>query len=199
MKPDTKSISVNGMDMAKWTWTRRAFLHVSAMGVIGLGGQFAAPSIASARVLPPGRLKLVNVWSHERLQVTYRDKRGVYDRAALDEVNYLLRCHYSGAVGAIDVRVLEYVNLVQAVLGKQGEVHVISGFRSPAYNAMLVRSGKRAAKHSLHMQGQAIDLLIPGVPPKTLRQAALGLRYGGVGSYRRSRFVHLDSGPFRFW
>jgi len=199
MKPDTKSISVNGIDMAKWTWTRRAFLHVSAMGVIGLGGQFAAPSIASARVLPPGRLKLVNVWSHERLQVTYRDKRGVYDRAALDEVNYLLRCHYSGAVGAIDVRVLEYVNLVQAVLGKQGEVHVISGFRSPAYNAMLVRSGKRAAKHSLHMQGQAIDLLIPGVPPKALRQAALGLRYGGVGSYRRSRFVHLDSGPFRFW
>lgn len=190
---------MNNVDSDKWAWTRRALLHVSVIGAIGLSGRLIAPATAFARELPPGRLKLVNVWSHERLTVTYRDKRGTYNRAALDEVNYLLRCHYSGAVGAMDVRVLEYVNLVQTSLGRSGEIHVISGFRSPAYNAMLVRSGNRAAKHSLHMQGQAIDLLIPGIPPKTLRQAALALRYGGVGSYRRSRFVHLDSGPFRFW
>jgi uncharacterized protein YcbK (DUF882 family) len=64
---------------------------------------------------------------------------------------------------------------------------------------MLVRSGRRAAKNSLHVQGQAIDIQIPGVHPKMVRQAALQLEYGGVGYYPRSKFVHLDSGPFRHW
>jgi uncharacterized protein YcbK (DUF882 family) len=141
----------------------------------------------------------VNVWTNERLDVTYRDEEGNYDLMALDDVNYLLRCHYTGEVGAIDVRVLEHVNLVQKKLGCRGEIHVISGFRSPEYNAMLVRRDRRVAKNSLHMQGQAIDLLIPGVHPTTLRQAALELRYGGVGYYTRSSYVHLDSGPFRSW
>ena len=98
-----------------------------------------------------------------------------------------------------DVRVLEHVNLVQAKLGGQREIHIISGFRSPEFNAMLVRSGRRAAKNSLHVQGQAVDLQIPGVHPKMVRQAALQLEYGGVGYYPRSKFVHLDSGPLRHW
>ncbi|MEK6586557.1 MAG: DUF882 domain-containing protein [Nitrospirota bacterium] len=41
--------------------------------------------------------------------------------------------------------------------------------------------------------------MIPGVPTTKLRQAALELQYGGVGSYKRSSYVHLDSGPFRHW
>ncbi|MBL8054364.1 MAG: DUF882 domain-containing protein, partial [Nitrospira sp.] len=54
-------------------------------------------------------------------------------------------------------------------------------------------------RNSLHVQGQAIDLSIPGIPLKKLRAAALELKYGGVGSYRNSTYVHLDSGPFRSW
>jgi uncharacterized protein YcbK (DUF882 family) len=153
----------------------------------------------SARDLPEGRLKFVNVWTDERLDVTYRDDDGHYDLDALDDVNYLLRCHYTGEVGAIDVRVLEHLSLVQDSLGGDREIQVISGFRSPEYNAMLVRSGRRAARNSLHVQGQAIDIRIPGVHPKVIRNAALELKYGGVGYYPRSKFVHLDSGPFRHW
>jgi uncharacterized protein YcbK (DUF882 family) len=190
---------VNSADESKWTWTRRAFLHVSLVGSLLLSGRLVGPQAAHARELPEGRLTLVNVWTDERLEVRYRDDAGNYDLAALDDVNYILRCHYSGEVAAMDVRVLEHVNLVQKKLGTQQEIHVISGFRSPEYNAMLVRTGKRAARNSLHMQGQAIDLQIPGVHHKKLRQAALELQYGGVGSYTRSKFVHLDSGPFRFW
>jgi uncharacterized protein YcbK (DUF882 family) len=97
------------------------------------------------------------------------------------------------------VRVLEHVNLVQKKLGTQQEIHIISGFRSPEYNDLLVRTGQQAARNSLHVQGQAIDLSIPGIPLKKLREAALELKYGGVGSYRNSTYVHLDSGPFRSW
>ncbi|GKS64489.1 hypothetical protein YTPLAS72_17930 [Nitrospira sp.] len=176
---------MNSADRSKWVWTRRAFLQASVVGTLLLSGRFVGPSPVA--------------WTDEWLDVTYRDEAGSYDLEALDDVNYLMRCHYSGEVGAIDVRVLEHVNLVQKKLGTKKDIHFISGFRSPEYNAILVRKGGHAARNSLHMQGQAIDLMIEGVHPKQLRQAALELRYGGVGFYKRSRFVHLDSGPFRFW
>lgn len=180
-------------------WTRRDVLRVSLVGAMLLGGRLACPTVTFARELPEGRLTLFNVWTDERLDVTYRNEDGEYDLEALDDVNHILRCHYTGEVAAIDVRVLEHVNLVQKKLGRQREIHVISGFRSPEYNAMLVRFGRRAARNSLHVQGQAIDIQIPGVHPKMVRQAALELGYGGVGYYPRSKFVHLDSGPFRHW
>lgn len=157
------------------------------------------PQHAVAQALPEGRLTLLNVWTDERLDVTYRNEAGEYDLEALDDVNHILRCHATGEVSAIDVRVLEHVNLVQKRLGGDREIHIISGYRSPEYNAQLVRAGRRAAKNSLHMQGQAIDIQIPGIHPKVIRQAALELGYGGIGYYPRSKFVHLDSGAFRSW
>ncbi|MBS0150414.1 MAG: DUF882 domain-containing protein [Nitrospira sp.] len=190
---------MNRADQSTWDWTRRAFLQVSLVGTLLLSGRLIGPQPVQARELPEGRLTLVNIWTDERLDVTYRDESGSYDLAALDDVNYLLRCHKTGEIGAIDVRVLEHVNLVQKKLGTQREIHIISGFRSPEYNDLLVRTGQQAARNSLHVQGQAIDLSIPGIPLKKLREAALELKYGGVGSYRNSTYVHLDSGPFRSW
>jgi uncharacterized protein YcbK (DUF882 family) len=190
---------VDNPNELQWAWTRRAFLRTSLVGAALLGGRLFYPSVTFARELPEGRLTFFNVWTDERLDVTYRNEAGAYDFDALDEVNHILRCHYTGEVAAIDVRVLEHVNLVQKKLGGDREIHIISGFRSPEYNAILVRSGRRAAKNSLHVQGQAIDLQIPGIHPKVVRQTALELGYGGVGYYPRSKFVHLDSGPFRHW
>ncbi|HSA61991.1 MAG TPA: DUF882 domain-containing protein [Nitrospiraceae bacterium] len=184
---------------SNWVWTRRTLLRTALAGCAMLGARLLCPPVTVARALPEGQLTLVNLWTDERLEVTYRNEAGEYDLDALDDVNHILRCHYTGEVAAIDVRVLEHVNLVQKKLGGDREIHIISGFRSPEYNAMLVRSGRRAARNSLHVQGQAIDLQIPGIHPKMVRQAALELGYGGVGYYPRSKFVHLDSGPFRQW
>ena len=182
-----------------WTWSRRTLLQTSVAGLAMLGSRALSPSSAFAGGLPEGRLALFNVWTDERLDVNYRNEAGQYDLEALDDVNRIFRCHYTGQVAAMDVRVLEYVNLVQHKLGGGREIHIISGFRSPEYNALLVRSGRRAARNSLHMQGQAVDMRIPGVHPKVVRQVAVELRRGGVGYYPRSKFVHLDSGPFRIW
>lgn len=190
---------MDNLNKSKWAWTRRTFLRTSLAGCAMLSARLLCPPLTFGRDLPEGRLTLVNLWTDERLEVTYRNDAGDYDWDALDEVNHILRCHYTNEVAAIDVRVLEHVNLVQKKLGGDREIHIISGFRSPEYNAMLVRSGRRAAKNSLHVQGQAIDLQIPGIHPKVIRQAALELGYGGVGYYPRSKFVHLDSGPFRQW
>ena len=104
---------MNSPDRSKWVWTRRTLLQASVVRTLLLSGRLVSPPPVQAREFPEGRLTLVNAWTDEWLDVTYRDDAGNYDLEALDDVNYLMRCHYSGEVGAIDVRVLEHVNLVQ--------------------------------------------------------------------------------------
>ncbi|HKT34372.1 MAG TPA: DUF882 domain-containing protein [Nitrospira sp.] len=166
-----------------------------------MSGKFLAPPLlrAEAEALPEGELSFYNVHTDERLRVRYRDVRGHYDLAALDDLNHILRCHHTGEVAAMDPRVIEHINLVQKMLGGEGEIHVISGYRSPEYNALLVKRSRRAARHSLHVEGQAVDFFIPGVRPREIRRVALKLQYGGVGYYPRADFIHLDCGPFRSW
>ena len=182
-----------------WSWTRRSFLKTSVVGLLLLGSRLLRPSVARANELPDAELTFFNVYTDERLRVRYRDNAGNYDLTALDEVNHILRCHHTGEVAAIDVRMLEHVNLVQKAVDSAGEIHVISGYRSPGYNAQLVKLTRRAAQHSLHIQGQALDFYIPGVKLREMRHAALKLQYGGVGCYPRAKFIHLDCGPFRTW
>lgn len=180
-------------------WTRRTLLKTSAVGMLLLGGRWFSPSPGSASELPDGELTLFNVHTDERLRVKYRNAAGTYDLAALDEANHILRCHHTGEVAAMDVRMLEHLNLVQKAVDPDGEVHVISGYRSPEYNALLVKKSRRAARQSLHVEGKAVDFYMPGVNPRLIRQAALKLQYGGVGYYPRGKFIHLDCGPFRSW
>ena len=64
---------------------------------------------AEAEALPEGELSLYNVHTDERLRVRYRDERGHYDLAALDDLNHILRCHHTGEVAAMDPRVIEHL------------------------------------------------------------------------------------------
>lgn len=180
-------------------FSRRLFLKASlAASLMLLDGM---PGFAS---IPPetdidGKLSLFNTHSRDRVTITYRDSSGNYDLEAVRELNWILRCH-SGEVGEMDLRVIEYLSMVDKQLGGNNEIHIISGFRSPDYNAKLrKRSRGGVASKSLHMKGKAIDIAIPGVDLHTLRTAALDLRYGGVGYYPGAGFVHIDSGSFRTW
>jgi hypothetical protein len=81
------------------------------------------------------------------------------------------------------------------------EIDVICGYRTPWSNDFLrTRSAHTGvARHSLHMQAEAIDIRVPGIPTSAVRDAALRLRRGGVGYYRSSDFVHVDVGRVRQW
>ena len=158
--------------------TRRSFLNTSVVGLLLLGSKLLCPSLARATELPDAELTFFNVHTNERLRVRYRDQGGNYDLTALDEVNHILRCHHTGEVAAMDVQLLEHVNLVHKAVHGAGEIHVISGYRSPEYNALLVKRSRRVAQHSLHVQGQAVDFYMPGVKLREIRHAALRLQYG---------------------
>ncbi len=164
-----------------------------------LFGRAAFGAALPVAAIPDGRLSLHNIHTDEHLEVRFRDRDGQYDPAALDELNHLLRCHYTQEVRPIDVRVLEFVHAVSHKLGARRPVRVFSGYRSPKYNELLIRRGKRVAKHSLHLLGQAIDISLPGVALPTLRDTARHLGLGGVGYYPRDGFVHLDAGRVRSW
>ena len=64
---------------------------------------------------------------------------------------------------------------------------------------MLNKNSSGVATKSLHMQGRAIDIRVVGVDSKVVQQAAIALQQGGVGYYRKSNFVHIDTGRVRFW
>jgi uncharacterized protein YcbK (DUF882 family) len=51
----------------------------------------------------------------------------------------------------------------------------------------------------MHMLGRAIDVRVSSVPTKRLRDLVLAMRRGGVGYYRDSDFLHLDTGRVRSW
>lgn len=178
---------------------RRGLSRTATAGMALAVVRLALPSAAWASQLPDGRVSLYNLHTDERLSVTYRDQAGAYDQEALNALNHFLRCHHTNEITSMDVQLIEFINLVQRRIGGRRELHIVSGYRSPEYNEQLIRMGTRAARHSYHVSGQAVDVQIPGVPLRTLREAALRLGCGGVGYYPRGKFVHLDSGPFRHW
>jgi uncharacterized protein YcbK (DUF882 family) len=117
----------------------------------------------------------------------------------LRQVNELLRDFRTEAVHIIDPQVLDRLFLLQNAVGGQEAFQVISGFRSPLTNAALRRRSAGVAEHSLHMDGRAIDVRLPGQATERLAELARLQLAGGVGYYRVSDFVHLDTGRVRNW
>lgn len=172
---------------------RRALLFGGlAVGASGL----AAPALAT--IAPPRQLALLNLHTGERLKAAYWEA-GAYLPDALSAIAKVLRDHRTGEVHAIDPKLLDLLTQLSARLGADRPFEVISGYRSPASNAKLHARSSGVATRSLHMDGKAIDVRLPGVPLTRLRDTALGMQLGGVGYYPTSNFVHVDVGRVRRW
>jgi uncharacterized protein YcbK (DUF882 family) len=171
--------------------TRRDVL-VSGLG-LGLTA-FAGPASAA----PARELSFENLHTGERLRVAYWEK-GAYLPDALGAVNRILRDFRTGDVHPIAPALLDLLVGLKAQLGTRAAYQVISGYRSPKTNAMLMHDGGGVAGKSLHMQGMAIDIRLADIALPALRDGALRLGQGGVGYYPRSDFVHVDVGRIRHW
>ena len=177
---------------------RRLFLRRSAQwAVIGAAGPLASTAFASSA--GERSLSFDHTHTRERLSLVYA-AGGAYIAQALGKLNHFLRDHYSGDVGLIDPHLFDLLHRVKSELGAKEPFQVISGYRCPTTNSSLRNTrGGGVATRSLHMDGKAIDIRIPGVPLAELRDAALSLRAGGVGFYPREQFVHVDTGRVRSW
>jgi len=173
---------------------RRWFLRSAAVAgaLVSLGVQ-AAPARGVRE------LGFLNLHTGERLRVPYW-QNGKYIGEALTEINHVLRDHRANAAHAIDTALLDLLYRLQATVGSERPFEVISGYRSPASNEMLrLTGGGGVARMSLHMVGKAIDIRQPGTDLLKLHAAAKSLKGGGVGLYRGSNFIHVDTGRVRYW
>jgi uncharacterized protein YcbK (DUF882 family) len=156
----------------------------------------AGPSTALA---PEYRLRLYHLHTDERIDVVYR-RGDQYIAPALVRLDQFLRDHRTGYVIELDRRLFDLLHdLTIALRRPETEIDIVCGYRTPWSNEFLRHTTPGVATHSLHMQGEAIDIRIPGVTTSELRDAALGLGRGGVGYYPESRFVHVDVGRVRRW
>jgi len=177
---------------------RRFLLAACAAGGAALLG--AAPRAQAAMPVPgvPRGIELVNTHTAETLQLAYRDASG-FIAPAVDKLRWLLRDHRVNEAGRVDVQLFDQLTALAAAAGVEPRYEVISGYRSPRTNAALRAAGRGVATRSLHMEGRAIDVRLHGVSCATLRDLALSAAAGGVGYYRASNFVHLDTGRVRAW
>ncbi len=184
--------------------SRRMFLGVTAAAAAGtLVPQrvFAAVGAATSALAPDRSLAFHHTHTGERLTTAYCTG-GDYVSEALNEVNHLLRDFRVNAVKPIDPGLLDLLFQLNDRLGTDQPFHVISGYRTPETNAMLQERGgahSGVASHSLHIDGKAIDIRVPGIKLEHLRDVAKALRVGGVGYYPASNFVHVDTGRVRYW
>tara|TARA_Y100000815_G_scaffold198970_1_gene182447 strand:- start:169 stop:828 length:660 start_codon:yes stop_codon:yes gene_type:complete len=163
----------------------------------------AAPTYANAFGFLKGagdirRIKMYNGRTGESMDTIYWVE-GDYIGDALAEVNHFMRDWRRNEVIRIDTRTLDIMAASHALLDVSEPYVLLSGYRSPATNAMLRARSSGVAKSSLHMTGKAADLRLGSRSVSQMARAAASCNAGGVGRYSGSNFVHMDCGPVRSW
>lgn len=145
-------------------------------------------------------LSIKHMHTGESLTVTFK-QNGMFDRDALEKLNWLLRDWRRNEPTSMDPRLFDIVWEAHRQVGSNEPIQVVSAYRSPETNSMLRRRSKAVAKNSQHMLGKAMDFYLPDVSVSEIREIGLKMQRGGVGYYPNSYtpFVHLDAGSVRHW
>jgi len=174
--------------MDRRSFIKSAFAAALFLGAVEWPGRSSADGGYS--------LSMYNTHTEERLTVEYRDGQG-YIPESMVKVDNFLRCHYNNEVHRIEPGLIDMLGRVDNLYGGGNTIQVISGYRSPEYNAILASQSAGVAVNSLHTKGMAIDFRIPGVGMRDLYLKVRSLMAGGAGIY--PEFVHMDVGRVRFW
>jgi uncharacterized protein YcbK (DUF882 family) len=175
-------------------WLKHSLALGSAAALLPLATPSALAILAGSRDIAMSHLH-----TRERIATVYAVCEHFVPEA-LGSLDHFLRDHYNGEVGRMDPQLYELLQRVRRELGGSGPFEIISGYRSPRTNEHLrATRGGGVARRSLHMDGRAIDVRLPGVSLSDLRDAAVSMKAGGVGYYPRDNFVHVDTGQVRRW
>lgn len=179
---------------------RRQLLKAGATGIalLALAPLMVRPAYASLLSSEVRKLSLTNMHTGEACALTYWED-GDYITEALEQANHLLRDHRNNEVHAIDPALLDLLAALHGKLETNQPFQVISGYRSPASNALLHARSSGVATKSLHMVGKAMDIRIQGRGLAEVHRTAIAMGLGGVGYYPSSNFVHVDTGRVRQW
>lgn len=183
--------SQNGM-------SRRALLGVFAATAVS-----AAPTFSKAAGFLRGsgdvrRIAMYSGRTGESINTIYWIE-GKYIKEAVNEINYFMRDWRVDEQTSIDLRTIDIAAASHTLLDSHEPYMLLSGYRSPATNALLRSRSRGVARNSLHMKGQAADLRLNSRSVNQIYKAARACNAGGVGKYSGSNFVHMDCGVVRTW
>lgn len=145
-------------------------------------------------------LEFIHAHTRETITATFR-RDGSYDGDTLRKLNWFLRDWRRDEQTSMSPRLFDIIWHVYREVGANEPIRVMSAYRSPETNNALRRRSRAVAKESQHIQGNAMDIHIPGVSMGKVREIAMRLQRGGVGYYPSagSPFVHVDVGTVRSW
>ncbi len=176
---------------------RRDKLYSLLLALVLIPGA-AALGVSNARGSDARSLSFFHTHTGKSLDVVYFEN-GDYVASGMAEINDFLLDFRTGDIAEMDPKLMDILYDVRAELGGTGTYEVISAYRSPQTNEMLRSRGGGVAKQSQHLLGNAIDVRLRGVNIEDLRNTAIAMQRGGVGYYKSSDFVHLDTGRVRRW
>jgi uncharacterized protein YcbK (DUF882 family) len=172
---------------------RRGFLATSL-------SLLALPSLPAAAMPRPGdrsRTIWIRNQAGEEVRAAYIRADGQIDWQVVARLQRLFRDLRQNTTGPMPVLLLDKLGQIQARWGFRQPLMLLSGYRTPRTNSSL----EGAAQNSRHLEGQAADIQMAGVPPAQLAAAASDVSrhnmFMGVGTY--AGFVHVDIGPRRGW
>ncbi len=166
--------------------------------LISVGLPATTMHLSDARALDAKQLSFYHMHTHETLDIVYFEN-GKYVASALEEINRFLGDFRTGDTTVMNPGLLDLIYDIRAALGSHGTYEIISAYRSPKTNEMLRATGGGVARNSQHLLGTAIDVRLEDIPIEELRDAAVAMHRGGVGFYKQSDFVHIDTGRVRRW
>lgn len=184
--------------MSDISFSRRGLLAAFAATVIT-----AAPTASHAFGFLRGagdirRIKMYSGRTGESIDTVYWIE-GEYVPEALKEINHFMRDWRNDQIVKIDPRTVDIAAASHRLMETREPYMMLSGYRSPATNAMLRARSGGVARNSLHIRGMAADLRLKSRSVSQIYAAATACNAGGVGRYSRSNFVHMDCGQVRTW
>ena len=192
MAPD----SVSGRSVV--STLARASVRLGVAGLFMFGANDALQNAAAEG--DTRTLSFHHLHTGEDITITFK-RNGRYDDAALKKLDWFMRDWRKEKSTRMDPHLFDLLWEAYREVGATQPIDVVCGFRSPETNSMLRRRSNGVAQFSQHINGQAMDFFIPGVPLEKIREVGLRLQRGGVGFYPTSGspFVHMDTGTIRHW
>ena len=169
-------------------FSRRSFIGTS-LAACGMSA-LASPVFAGQNL----RVKMKNAHTDEKFDY-YIVENGQWVREALSQFDWFARDWRETETYPIATKTLHALIELQKRLDVQEPFILLSGYRTPRTNKSL----RGAAKNSLHMRGQALDIRHEHRSTRQIHRALVSLKAGGVGYYPDSGFVHMDCGRVRYW
>jgi len=179
-------------------YSRRTFLKITLTTLAAL--QFPLDAFAQHTDITgtERRLHFYNIHTGECFHDIYWCE-GNYVEENVAAIDRLFRDYRTGEIRTIDRELLDLLFSIHHDTPSREPMQIVSGYRSRKTNEYLIRKGRTSAHNSFHIKGKAVDINLPDIRLSLLRRKAVDLKVGGVGYYPRHRFIHVDTGPIRYW